>query len=69
MELQSVQYLARRLDESVRFTDEACARLTRVPRPFLPEAMKKLIAEAQRRGIAEIDGRFLDEVGWQRAAS
>lgn len=65
-ELQSVKYLARRLDERIRFTDEACARLTRVPRPFLQEAMSRLIAEARNRGVAEITAAFLDDINRRR---
>lgn len=65
-ELQSVKYLARRLDETVRFTDEACARLTRVPRPFLQQAMSRLITEARSRGVAEISAAFLDDINRRR---
>lgn len=68
MELQAVKYLASRLDEIVRFSDEACARLTCVPRPFLAEAMNRLIAEARNRGVTEISAAFLDEVGRQPPA-
>lgn len=65
-ELQAVKYLATRLDESVRFSDDACERLTTVPRPFLQEAMDRLITEARRGGVLEVTAAFIDEVSPRR---
>jgi flavin reductase (DIM6/NTAB) family NADH-FMN oxidoreductase RutF len=65
-EIQSVIYLANRLDETVRFTDEACAALTDVPRPFLQAALAKIIEAARDRGITQVDKAFLDAVNRDR---
>ena len=62
-ELQSVLYLANRLDDRIRFTPEACSRLTGVPRPFLQVALERLIAAAKAEGIAEIDHAFVERHG------
>lgn len=65
-EVQSVSYLANRLDERVRFTDEACARLTGVPRPFLQAALEKIIAAAKSRGVLNVDRAFVDAFNEER---
>lgn len=58
--VQSVIYLANRLDETVRFTDEACSTLTGVPRPFLQAALEQIIAAAKSRGVSQVDNAFLE---------
>ena len=65
-ERQTVAYLANRLDEKIRFSDGACARLTGVPRPFLQSALERLIATARERGVALVDEEFLDAARRER---
>lgn len=65
-EIQSVVYLANRLDETVRFTEAACARLTDVPRPFLQEALQKIIAAARAGGVTRVDEAFVDALNRPR---
>lgn len=67
-ELQTVAYLANRLDEAVRFTDEACAMLTSIPRPFLQGALEKIIAVARERGVTEITAEVLAAINKDRNA-
>ena len=62
MELQSVVYLANRLDERVRFTDEACSMLTKVPRPFLQSALESVIAAARARGETVVTRELLQTI-------
>ncbi len=66
IEVQSVIYLANRLDETVRFTDPACATLTGVPRPFLQGALEQIIAAAKKKGIAQVDVAFLEAFNKER---
>lgn len=61
-ELQAVHYLATRLDETVRFTDDACVELARVPRPFLTDAMTQAINAARDAGKLLIDAGFLRQL-------
>ncbi len=68
-ELQSVFYLANRLDERVRFTEDGCSMLTGVPRPFLQGALEKIIATARERGVTLVDRDFLDAINKDRANS
>jgi flavin reductase (DIM6/NTAB) family NADH-FMN oxidoreductase RutF len=65
-ELQTVKYLADRLDEHIRFTPEACVQLAKIPRPFLSSAMQMLIEQARNRSRLEIDPAFMKEVNEAR---
>lgn len=65
-ELQAVSYLANRLDDQVRFTDEACAALTGVPRPFLQQVLTGFIAAAKSRGMTEVTPALIAEINAAR---
>ena len=65
-EVQSVMYLAKRLDERVQFTDEACSMLAGVPRPFLKSALERIIAGALARGATTVDKALLDSINRDR---
>ena len=66
MEVQSVNYLANRLDERVRFTEDACSMLTGVPRPFLKTVLEKIIADALARGATTVDRPLMDLINKER---
>lgn len=68
-ELRAVIYLANRLDETVRFSDAACRRLTDVPRPFLQTVLERIIAAAHQHGVVLVDEAFIDTVRRQRAGT
>lgn len=65
-ELQSVMYLANRIDEEIRFTPDACRQLTAVPRPFLKDVLKAIAAAARSLGITEIDESAMQTINAQR---
>lgn len=67
-EVQAIAYLANRLDEHVRFTEAACARLTQVPRPFLQAALEGIIAAARARGAVEVTAELVDSINKDRNA-
>lgn len=62
MEHQHVFYVANRIDKNVKFTRGACMKLTGIPRPFLQDALKGIVDQALRDGIAEIDEGYLDAI-------
>ncbi len=64
--VQAVFYLANRLDENVKFTKEACQKLSGIPRPFLRSALKGIIAEAKKRDAAQVDEETLDDINAAR---
>ena len=53
--VSSVRYAANRLQTDVQFTDEALAMLVKVPRVFLPTALKGCVKWAEDNGVKVID--------------
>ncbi len=58
-EVSSVIYAAERIDPSVKFTKEACAKLTKIPRVFLKAALTQMVNIAKEEGINEINEQTL----------
>ncbi len=54
-DVESVKYAAKRIDPEVSFTDEACAKLTKIPRVFLKAALTQMVDIAKQEGISVID--------------
>jgi flavin reductase (DIM6/NTAB) family NADH-FMN oxidoreductase RutF len=65
--LESVRYAAKRADDSVKFTDEACAKLLKVPRIFLPTALKGCVAWAKENGVTLITAEHMDIINDKRS--
>jgi flavin reductase (DIM6/NTAB) family NADH-FMN oxidoreductase RutF len=65
--LSSVRYAADRADDTVKFTDEACAKLVKVPRIFLPTALKGCVAWAKENGVTLITAEHMDIINDKRA--
>lgn len=66
LEYQMVYYLANRIDSRVRFSEQACRKLTGIPRPFLRRALKQIVATAIEDGVHQIDEAYLDKINAQR---
>ena len=62
LEYQHVFYVANRIDADVKFTEEACKKLVGIPRPFLQDALKGIVARALEDGVAEIDPGYLEKI-------
>lgn len=65
--IQSVRYAADRADDIVKFTDEACAKLTGVPRIFLPAALKGCVKWAKENNITLIDENHMNIINDKRS--
>ncbi len=65
-DVQSVIYAAKRIDPEVRFTDEACAKLTKIPRIFLKAALTQMVEIAKEEGITLIDEAALQIINDKR---
>ncbi|MBR1758692.1 MAG: hypothetical protein IJ744_08195 [Lachnospiraceae bacterium] len=65
--VESVRYAADRIDDTVKFTDEACARLVNVPRIFLPTALKGCVAWAKENGVTLITEEHMDIINDKRS--
>jgi flavin reductase (DIM6/NTAB) family NADH-FMN oxidoreductase RutF len=61
-----VHYEANRLDDDVRFTEDACKQLTGIPKAFLTQALQGIIAEAKKAGINQVDLAFVKKLNEAR---
>jgi hypothetical protein len=53
-DVKSVMYAADRIDPEVKFTEEACAQLTKIPRVFLKAALTQMVDLAKEEGFTTI---------------
>lgn len=65
--VESVKYAANRIDDKIKFTDEACAKLVKVPRIFLPTVLKGCVAWAKERDVTLITAEHMDIINDKRA--
>ncbi len=65
--LSSVKYAAGRIDDTVKFTDEACQKLIKVPRIFLPTALKGCVAWAKEHDVTLITAEHMDIINDKRS--
>lgn len=65
-DVQSIIYAAKRIDPEVKFTDGACAKLTKIPRIFLKAALTQMVEIAKEEGITLIDEAALDIINDKR---
>ncbi len=65
--VSSVRYAADRIDPNVRFTDEACLKLIKVPRIFLNTALKGCVSWAKENGVELITEEHMDLINDKRA--
>lgn len=64
--VSSVMYAAERIDPEVKFTKEACERLTKIPRVFLKAALTQMVNIAKEEGITLIDEAALNIINDKR---
>lgn len=67
IDISTVRYAADRIDPNVIFTDEACKRLTRVPRIFLKAALDGCVKWAKDNDITEISEEEMDIINDKRS--
>ncbi len=65
--VDSVKYAANRIDDTVKFTEEACAKLVNVPRIFLPTALKGCVEWAKQNNVTLITAEHMDIINDKRA--
>ena len=58
--LDTVKYAASRIDPEVKFTDEACSKLVKVPRVFLNTVLKGCVAWAKENNITLITEKEME---------
>lgn len=65
-DVKTVMYAADRIDPDVKFTPEACAMLTKIPRVFLKAALTQMVNIAKEEGISLIDEKALEIINDKR---
>ena len=58
--LDTVKYAASRIDPEVKFTDEACSKLVKVPRVFLNTVLKGCVAWAKENNVKLITEKEME---------
>ena len=65
--LESVKYAAGRMDPDIKFTEEACEMLVKVPRPFLNLVLKGCVAWAKENNVSLITEKEMQIINDKRA--
>ena len=65
-DVKSVMYAAERIDPEVKFTEEACAKLTKIPRVFLKAALTQMVQIAKEEGFTLIGEDELNVINDKR---
>ena len=66
--LESVRYAADRVDDKVKFTDEALTTVLGVPRVFLPLVLKGCVAWAKENGVELVTAEHMKIINDKRNA-
>ena len=65
-DVKSVIYAAERIDPEVKFTEEACAKLVKIPRIFLKAALTQMVNIAKEEGFKVIGEEELNVINDKR---
>ena len=65
--LESVRYAADRVDDKVKFTDDALEKILNVPRVFLPTVLKACVAWAKENNVELITAEHMDIINDKRS--
>lgn len=65
--LDSVKYAAGRIDPEVKFTDDACQMLVKVPRPFLNTVLKGCVKWAKENNVTLVTEKEMKIINDKRA--
>ncbi len=65
--LESVRYAADRVDDKVKFTDDALETILNVPRVFLPTVLKGCVAWAKDNGVELVTAEHMKIISDKRA--
>ncbi len=65
--IESVRYAAKRVDDKVKFTDDALETLLGVPRVFLPTVLKGCVAWAKENDVELITAEHMQIINDKRS--
>jgi len=67
LDIEAIKFSASRMDDTVKFTDEACACLVRVPRVFLSTALRGCVSWAKDHDVRLITAEHMALIQDKRA--
>ncbi len=65
--LESVRYAADRIDDKIKFTDDALMKILNVPRVFLPTVLRACVDWAKKNNVDLINAQHMDEINDKRS--
>ena len=65
--LESVRYAADRVDDKIKFTDDALQTILGVPRVFLPTVLKGCVAWAKENGVELVTAEHMKIINDKRS--
>ena len=65
--LESVRYAADRIDDKIKFTDDALKMVLNVPRVFLPLVLRGCVDWARENNVLLIDATHMQIINDKRA--
>ena len=65
--LESVRYAADRIDDKIKFTDDALQTILNVPRVFLPLVLRGCVDWARENDVTLIDATHMQIINDKRA--
>jgi flavin reductase (DIM6/NTAB) family NADH-FMN oxidoreductase RutF len=67
VDVSVVMYAADRIDDTVKFTEEACAKLVKVPRVFLNTVLSSCVRWAKENDVLLVTAEHMDTINDKRA--
>ena len=65
--LQAIMYAAQRTDPDIKWTEEACEKIIRVPRIFLGKVLRGCVEKAKEMGVDTITAEVMDKIRDKRS--
>jgi hypothetical protein len=66
--IEMIKYACDRFDPDIKWEDEACEKIVKVPRIFLNRVIAGVVKEAKEEGITIITPEFMDKVQDKRSS-
>ncbi|MBN1329968.1 MAG: hypothetical protein JXA54_10890 [Candidatus Heimdallarchaeota archaeon] len=67
VDISTVKFAVERIDPDIKWTDEACTKIIKVPRVFLSTVIKQINEKARESNRTIVDAEFMDYVRDKRA--
>ncbi|NPE09012.1 MAG: hypothetical protein GNW80_12080 [Asgard group archaeon] len=67
IDINSIKYAVSRCDPDIKWTDEACEKIVKVPRIFLNRVVQGVAEQAKKEGVPLVTGEFMDKMRDKRS--